>query len=436
MFKKSIYFLIALLIGAFSVFQSCNESPIDNQTSPIGEAGTNILTPNTFNQPGKLLYVNLPSNPQTPCSQLELWGGVGNANAGTLVGHVYFSLNLNGTLHVKYLFNDLDMNGIPDMYPYVPTSIHFDIADTLSGFHTNSSGNPVPGQFDYVYDIPAPYNIVSHEFDITIPDNNHDGFVYVAAHAGGTFFGEISGFNYYTPQNLTNLCVTTQTSQNGYWEFNLSNAGIMDGHYSGYCVDPGHWMTVGSCYPTKIFSTYGPLGGFDTTFAHPENLKLINWIVNNFTPGMPITKYEYLGPVFEPPFHFELPKFFVSGIQTDNILTMQDIQYAIWLLLCKATASPHGDWDRARIMGIVYKALTTAGANTFVPACNKDKIVAVVVPYYNNIPSVQLCIINYVVPCSSKSMTCWADGKYGANFPLAKQWGTWFFYKYNAPSCP
>lgn len=437
MSKKSIYLVAALFIGALFVFQSCNESPIINPESQINDAaGTGILLPNTFNQPGKLFIKNFSTNPQGLCTQLELWGGVGNANAGQLVGHVYFTINANGTLHVKYLFNDLDVNGIPDMYPYLPTSIHFDISDSLTGLHTNSGGNPVPGQFDYVYDIPKPYNIVSHEFDIAIPDYNGDGIVYIAAHAGGTFFGGLPGFNFYVPQNLVDLCITTGISQTGYWEFDLSKAGLMSGHYSAYCVDPGHWMTVGSCYPTSLFSSYGPLGGFDTTFANPQNLKLVNWIVNNFTPGVtPVTRYEYLGPVFEPPFHFELSKFFVSGDQTNNIVTMQDIQYAIWLLLSKATASPHGDWDRARIMGIVYKALTTPGAADFIPACFQ-KIVVLAVPFYDGQPTVQLCVFNYLVPCESRSMTCWADGKYGAQFPKAKQWGTWFLYKKNAVSCP
>ena len=66
-------------------------------------AGTNFVTPNIFDADGNLcINVNSPS--ELIGEPMELWMGVGNEKAGTLVGHVTPSLFIIGVV----MFNKVE----------------------------------------------------------------------------------------------------------------------------------------------------------------------------------------------------------------------------------------------------------------------------------------------------------------------------------------
>jgi hypothetical protein len=87
------------------------------------------------------------------------------------------------------------------------------------------------------------------------------------------------------------------------------------------------------------------------------------------------------------------------------------------------------NWSSYRVNAIRCGAL--ASGEGFKPTCDQ-KIVFLVVPMGNtgtfNVQVVigQPVIGEIAVACTSAAGTAWGDGKYGAKFPRAKQWGTYF----------
>jgi hypothetical protein len=428
MSKRLIYLVLFALLGAFVMFQSCSDTPVTTEeTAIITDAGTGYTFTNTFCGEGKLQIKSpLGYNPQALGSQLILWGGVGNAVAGTEVGNVYFYPTSATTMNVKFEFNQ----GV--MYPYIPTSIHLDVASSYAGLHKTKQGNPIPGQFDYKFEVPEGYTQPSYTFENIPIELDADGNVWVAAHAGGTYFGGIGGFNYYLPNNTVQLVVqgNPAPSSQAYWKFTINNAGFIStydggygpGVYYGWCIDIDHTMGNQS-YPAQLFSSYEALPSWLTgpgMLEYPENLDKVNYLINNFWTGKLVQPLSSCG---------------VPYGTTLQALTYSDIQVAIWTLLENNTNySGLQSWNQEKVNAILCDV--NANGEGFAPGCN-DKIVFIVVPNIGNTISVQLIIGQpiigeVVVPCQDESMTCWGDGKYGAGF-LGNNWGTYFKYR---PVCP
>lgn len=440
MLKRVIYSLMVLFIGSFIFFYSCNESPVYNEQSSINmtDAGTNISVPNVFCGTGTLQIPN-GFTPQQIGDPIQLWAGVGNPQSGVFVGIVSFVVS-GSNLQVTYNFTDIDQNGIVDFFPYVPTSIHFDIADKKKELHVNKSGNPVPGQFDYVYDVPAPYAITNHTFTIPIPtDTDNDGY-YIAAHASIVQFGGVEGFNFYLPNNQVTLRIVDYPSQGdpSYFRLQVTNGGFIStynmgygpGIYEGWCIDVDHTINLNQNYPALLFSSYEDLPSWlvgNGMIEYPQNFDKINYLINTFATGQMVQPKEA-----------NCNPRMVNGIPVPpEALTYSDIQRAIWYYIDNNQSSNGlSNWSQYRVNAII--CAVEASGEGFVPACNQ-KIVFIVVPYLNGgYTSVQIVIGQPVigeiqVPCATQGQTCWADGKYGANFDKAKQWGTWFRYNKMCP---
>jgi hypothetical protein len=76
----------------------------------------------------------------------------------------------------------------------------------------------------------------------------------------------------------------------GYYDVQISGAGDLDGTYDWYCIDEGHNISANKDYTVRVYSSYETLpdaivnnGTGDNNVDHPENLDLVNWVINN--PG-------------------------------------------------------------------------------------------------------------------------------------------------------
>ena len=107
---------------------------------------TGAAAPNTFDANGDLC-ISGGTTPQEIGTPMELWAGVGNENAGTLVGYITFDSE-----SVRINLTDLDGDGIPDMYPWVATAVHIHFAENLDGIPQTPSNNPKVGLFEYNID--------------------------------------------------------------------------------------------------------------------------------------------------------------------------------------------------------------------------------------------------------------------------------------------
>jgi hypothetical protein len=198
------------------------------------------------------------------------------------------------------------------------------------------------------------------------------------------------------------------------------------GIYEGWCIDVDHTINLGVNYPAYLFSSYESLPSWllgNGQIEDTTNFDKINYIVNNFVTGQ----------LVQPKNADCTPKTtLVNGVPTPvpmEALTYSDIQVAIWGYVGDPNGSGLSNWSQYRVNAI--KCAANSYGNGFVPNCNQ-KIVFIVVPtgtygtYSVQIVIGQPVIGEIQVPCQTHGETCWGDGKYGAMFPGAKQWGTYF----------
>ena len=172
--KKLLLLAMVSTIGLF--FISCEKELTSDLTTsqdpamkkPSG-AGTNFFIPNRFDASG-LTIKGEPTSNYGLGDPMELWMGVGNEKAGTLVGSASFLTNPD-RVHID--LTDSDGDGTPDMYPYIVTIAHIDFASTQAELAQTSKGNPIPGQFEYNYPVTV------HSSVIEVPITN--GFEHFCA---------------------------------------------------------------------------------------------------------------------------------------------------------------------------------------------------------------------------------------------------------------
>jgi hypothetical protein len=375
----------------------------------LGAAGNGNFTPNTF------CWAN---GAQAIGSPMELWMGVGNETAGMLVGHAtLYKVGSQG--YVRIDLADLDGDGVPDMFPFVATRIHIHFADTVAWIPHTKQGNPIPGQFEYnvvtdprqtVYEIPVTFK------------------AFGAIHLSVQRYGGIEGFNFWLPDNQVTLRIVDYPSPGDptYFRLKVTNGGFIstydmgygEGVYEGWCVDVDHVIYENKDYPAYLFSSYEQLPSWligPGLIEYPENLDLVNYLVNKFKTG------DVVQPVDA----------FCNPVGSPEALTYGDIQMAIWSYIENSPSSNGiGTYSPYRVNAI--RCEVAAHGNNFVPACD-EKVVFLVVPAGTSTGplSVQVVIGQPVigeiaVECTSAEGTAWGDGKYGAQFPGARQWGTYF----------
>lgn len=400
--------LLIILIAFSFLLAGCDKDmeSLDNNTLELKKAGTNFTNPNTFDADGAYCVLA----PQTPGDlageQMQIWMGVGNEKAGTLVGHVSFAHDPD---RVIIDLTDADGDGTPDMYPYVADEVHIHFADSYGELPQTSKGNPIPGQFEYNIPVDPTKSVIE------IPIEG--GFkAFGAIHLTVTKFGGVEGFAFYLPDDPVQVTFT-YPGPNSYLRMQIlsDNAGTLKGTYDNWCVNTQITLSPGTIYEALLYSSYEeiPAGVVDK----PQNLDLINYLINYYSEG---TEVQPLDDCDTP----------TEG-RGPEAITLGDLQKAIWEIIDDDT-SPYlpgsWTWSQERINAIVCEV--EANGEGFVPTCD-EQIVFLVVPIDPTL-GIQLIvgqpsISSVPVPCADEGGTAWGDGYWGATF-TGKQWGTWFNY--------
>jgi len=311
------------------------------------------------------------------------------------------------------------------MFPYVVTEAHIHFAADVDGIPHTKNGNPVPGQFEYKVKLdPSKTSVeIPVEFDKA-----------GAIHLTVVKYGGVEGFNFYLPNEPVKMKITGYPTPDvkSYFLLQVSGGGFIsdydmgygEGIYEGWCIDVDNYIYLNTEYNAMLYSSYESLPAWMTgegKIEKPENLEKVNYLVNNFKAGQTI---QLLNADCSP--------YLLNGLPVFEALTYSDIQMAIWSYIDNDLSFLE-DWKQERVNAI--KCAVDKGGVGFVPACTQ-KIVFLVVPVGEAADSYNVQIVvgqpvigQIEVPCETSGGTAWGDGKYGAGFPGAKQWGTYFLLK-------
>jgi hypothetical protein len=346
---------------------------------------------------------------------MELWMGVGNEDAGTLVGSVTFDAN-----NVIIDLTDANSDGILDMFPYVLTAVHIHFAPDVESIPHTNNGNPIPGQFEYnvVLDDPSQSVIeVPVEFDAV-----------GAIHLSAVQYGGLEALEYYLPTGPVQMKVKyPQSGDPSYLGMTLDDTDRMDGVYESWCGDVDSPIDQNIWYTSQLYSWHDddlPTG----LFENPENLEKVNYLLNTF----------YVGIEVEPLTSTCTPAQSCGLDKPPEALTYGDIQVAIWTLIEDTLPddlafAALGNWSQERVNAILCDV--NDNGDEFIPTCDDESPLLtefIVVP--DDGAQAQISLIE--LPCETTEGTAWGDGKYGERFPGTKRWGSYFNYDANCVPVP
>jgi hypothetical protein len=128
-----------------------------------------------------------------------------------------------------------------------------------------------------------------------------------------------------------------------YFNTTVTNGGVLDGIYDGWCVDTDRTINPGTSYTAEVYSSYETLP--DGVVEFPENLDLVNYIINQGWVGQ------------------------TSGC--GGAYTYGDVQRAIWTLVDDANSTAGlGSWSQCRVDEILADAY--ANGEGYVPGGADD----------------------------------------------------------------
>jgi len=164
-----------------------------------------------------------------------------------------------------------------------------------------------------------------------------------------------------------------------------------------------------SSYETLPSEIIGP-----RKIEYPENLDLVNYLLNNFAVGN------------EDQLMNEDCSTYASN-NISKILTSGDIQRAIWSLMDDNTIDPITleVWNQKRVNAILCDVILNGEG--FEPSCD-EFIVFIAIPIEIGGDFDQPVICKVPMSCCEAGIgsgTAWADGKYGIGF-LGNSWATYF----------
>jgi hypothetical protein len=254
-------------------------------------------------------------------------GGGGGVDAGDVL-----VWNDGVNLYVKYVTEG----------GWCMTDIHLHVATSLEGIPQND-GNPIPGQFD----IKDKFDPCVYEQTYTIPLSGYASTeLFIAAHAVVTNLVGCEGisldeFAALLPDQVTMSVAFPYSGAPASFVTTIVGDPLT-GTYEGWCVDTERMIAQGVNYTANVFSSYEvlPAGLVD----HPENLDLVNWIINQ----------DFVGQTSP------------GGYGT---YTFGDVQRAIWTLVDDDVLSVGlFIWSPDRVAEIV--AAAQANGEGFEPGCD------------------------------------------------------------------
>jgi len=290
---------------------------------------------------------------------------------------------------------------------------HLAVSPTLAGI-PQRNGNPVPGQFPLKGKYNPPRSDTDPPVTYTLPLPAATGTLYVAAHGVAKVLGGLEGLAYALPSTTVTVRVSNPYSgAEAYFpSVTVSNGSFVTGVYEGWCIDVDHPIGGNTNYTAKLYSSYEPLPA--GLLEHPENLDLINWIVNQDFVGK---------PAIDPLTSTSLGTF-----------TYGDVQRAIWALIDdNQSTAGLGTWSQARVSVITAAAL--ANGEGFVPSYTQY-VVIIIVPNPTGVIQVitagNATLQRLGIPAQTRQETIWAGAKRstaGWDFPFSgRNWATYVKY--------
>ena len=378
--KKSYYLIVLVLILGLAL-TGCSLLSDISQVPATEQSGIPYLTKHTVGDP---FVTDLLAGQTIDVGDVLVW-------------------NDSDYLYVKY---------VVDAVYWCLTETHLAVAaNSLDGIPQTKKNNPIPGQFPYQ----CCYDEDEGEWVFKIKkggapeatcdaDENTDATLttitytiplpllgtepVIAAHAvvcqlAGNF---IAGLN--LPETVTFMVTFPYAGGPAYFPHTYINGlSIEELDVYGWCVDTGHSILQNTMYTAYIYSSYDET--LPDLMDHPENLDLVNWILNQGFVGQ------------------------LSACDGGTHYTYGDVQRAIWALIedIQSTAGL-GAWSQCRVNEIL--AAADANGEDFEPGCG-DIIVVILEPVNGE----QIIIGEIVIECGCE--TAWGDGE---DFS-GKNWATY-----------
>ncbi len=362
MLRRSSISLIAL-VSLFLIW-GCQEDPMSTSVEKDVYSNAAFLLKYTADSP----------------FSTDLIAGGGNEASAIDVGDVLI-WNDNTYLYVKYVIEDATPDDPRDDWHICET--HLAVGDELTDIPQTKKGNPIPGQFEFsrTYD---PY-VAEDTYMISLADAGL-GFgetVYVAAHSVVCQYGGLEGLEYSLPSSVEMKVKYPYNGGPAYFpELTVTNGGFLDGVYPGWCVDTDNTINQNTTYTANVYSSYESIPAGAIEF--PENLDLVNWILNQ----------DYIG---------------MTSPGGYGIYTYGDVQRAIWTLVDDNNSTAGlGNWNQNRVNEILADA--QANGEGFEPGCN-DIVAVVLVPVNGSqVIIAQVVLFELQIICETQCETAWGDG--------------------------
>jgi hypothetical protein len=283
------------------------------------------------------------------------------------------------------------------------TETHLDVQYDWHDIPQADGGNAVPGHFAYRCE---------HEGGPTSWTYLLEGYVdgetlAIAAHAVVENMDEIVGytsdlgdFEAALPPQVTMSVTHPDDGGPAYFPHTvITGKSAVDGDYCGWCADADDFIDEKTPYIVNVYSSYDPLVWMYGLVEYPENLDLVNWIINQ----------DFVG----------------QNSPCDGIYTYGDVQKAIWTLVEDTNSDQGlGSWSQCRVDEILATAWNSGEG--FTPGCG-DEVAVILAPVDGQqiiIAEVTFEDIGLVCEPIYREESAWGEG---FDFPGA-DWSMWFEY--------
>lgn len=282
------------------------------------------------------------------------------------------------------------------------------LTDTHLYVGTRAPKSSAPGRFPYKQS-----GLADADYTFTVPlamlGATPTTTLYIAAHSVvETIVGygdpSMDDFNALLPVDPVSMVVAWPGGTDSYFDTTISGDGVLNGTWDGFCVDTDRVIYPGSTYTAEVVSSYDPYFSTYGLVEYPENIDLVNWILNE----------GYIGTV----------------AADGGVFTYGDVQLAIWTLIDDAVSTAGlGTWTQAHADEIVAEAL--AYGDGFVPGCG-DEVAVLLVPVdatgavtaQITIAQVGFLAVGLECPPIYQDETAWGEG----TTDFRTGWGSYFTY--------
>lgn len=359
---KNRFFKSVVIILFLSLTLSCQKNP------DFGNKPSDKIRVNDLNM---ISYVSQPVCGGELRSPLF-------AGKNTRVGEVVVTLK-GSVLNVQYKADD----------GWAISATHLSVTSSLKQVPSTRTGNPQTGLFEYSSENkPA---VTGYSYDNILVDGSNE--IYVLAHAEVSpvlgWKTNLQSFGTSLPETAMMKVDYPTAGSTSYFKTTVTDGGILNGTYNGWCVDVGNVIYDDFQYPVKVTSSYDQDFSSLGLVEKPQNMTMVNWIINQDYPGKTAPDH--------------------------TLYTYGDVQRAIWELVGDTySESGLGPWSPERVKSILDAAAISG--KSFEPVCGNN--IAVILSPVDLTQPFQITISQIVLteypsacePVCGPAETAWAAG--------------------------